>query len=130
MSSPSAIPGGLVPGFPATLPPQLENAWLTLAHRPQHVSISAPADGSVRIVLKRNPRAMWTLIAVATLGSGAILLAAWLFDRYQDQHPRRQRQAPSARSEVRNRRAKTLTLPRSSETSRRYKPYSQPRNCR
>lgn len=84
LADPSTQSGGIVPGFPPTLPSQLEDAWLVLARNPQHASITPPsADKSVTIVLKKRPKSVWALAATCVAFGIIVVIAAWLFERYQ-----------------------------------------------
>ena len=77
------ITSGIVPGFPASLPAHLEQAWLTLVSKPAAATIMTTPDNGVTIALKRQPKTAWTLIAVITGLGLLLLLGAWWFDRYQ-----------------------------------------------
>jgi hypothetical protein len=65
--------------LPDILPRQLEPAWRLLSQRPERAAVTSLPDGGVRIVLKKNPKALWTLAIVCSLVGASILLAAgWL----------------------------------------------------
>jgi hypothetical protein len=77
------ISSGIVPGFPQSLPAHLESAWLTIVRKPQSATITPLPDGGVRIAFKKQPKALWGLIAFVTLGGVIMMVGAWLFDRHQ-----------------------------------------------
>ena len=82
-SGTATITSGIVPGFPASLPPHLEQAWFTLVSKPAAATITTTADNGVKIALEKQTKTAWALIAFL-VGMGVVLLvSAWLFDRYQ-----------------------------------------------
>lgn len=77
------ITSGIVPGFPVSLPPHLEQAWHAIVQKPQAASITALPDGGVRVALKKQPKQLWALIGCLTIGGALALAGIWLFDKYQ-----------------------------------------------
>jgi hypothetical protein len=78
-----ATSAGIVPGFPAKLPMQLENAWLALVRHPEHVSLDVLAKDTAQITIKKNRRALWGLTLLCLLSGLLGIVGTWLFDRYQ-----------------------------------------------
>jgi hypothetical protein len=53
------ITTALVPGFPASLPAHLDQAWLAIVSKPQAAVIATTADNGVTITLKRQAKKAW-----------------------------------------------------------------------
>jgi hypothetical protein len=80
----SAMDGTTQPTpLPDSLPRQLDNAWQVLNQRPERAAVVLLPDSVVRIVLKKNPKSLWTLAIVCSAVGAVILLATKAFDRYQ-----------------------------------------------
>jgi lysylphosphatidylglycerol synthetase-like protein (DUF2156 family) len=77
------ITTGIVPGFPASLPAHLDQAWLAIVSKPQAAVIAMTADNGVTITLKRQPKQAWGIALLITAIGVLCMLGAWLFDRYQ-----------------------------------------------